>query len=277
LVYSLAWAWVVLPTFASATDYADAEAAFRDGTSKLKKMQYDEARSALEAALRLAPDDAFRLKVNEALVPVYRRLPEAEPMIGAQEFVIRHTPQRVSRSLAARSLTSFLFQRGLLDKRLAQYEDRLTKDPDDLVALSVLTAAYGTVKRNETPKTETAERLEKLERVRSAKQAEKFEAQAAAEPARAAQHWTDAAVAWRDSGDKAKAVAAADRAVQAMPQPDGILLHFHHRRLGEVFADCGRLPQAIEHLEKAVVATTIKGYQDDCRKKLDELRTRQVP
>jgi hypothetical protein len=62
-----------------------------------------------------------------------------------------------------------------------------------------------------------------------------------------------------------------------MPQPDGILLHFHHRRLGEVFADCGCLPQAIEHLEKAVAATTIKGYQDDCRKKLDELRTRQVP
>jgi tetratricopeptide (TPR) repeat protein len=265
------------PDVGRAADYQNADDAFRDGTALARKMQYVEARAPLEAALKLAPDDAFRLKTYEVLVPVYRTLPEAEPMIEAQEFIIGHTEGRVTRSLAARSLTSFLFQRALLDKQLESYEARLKKNADDLVALWMFDAAYRTVKRNDERKVDVGDRLEKLEQALAVKLAEQREKQAAAEPARAAQHLSDAAVAWRDAGDKAKAVAAADASLKAMPQPTSILLHFHHRRLGEVYADCGRMPQALEHLEKAIAATTIKGYQDDCQKRIDELRARQSP
>src|SRR5688572_18341254 len=80
---------------ANAADYKGADAAFRDGTTKLRAMQFDEARPALEAALKVAPDDAFRFKVYQALTQVYRRLPDAAPMIEAQEFMIEHSERHI--------------------------------------------------------------------------------------------------------------------------------------------------------------------------------------
>jgi tetratricopeptide (TPR) repeat protein len=262
---------------ASAEEYADADAAYKAGAAHLRQMQYDEARAPLEAALKLAPDDAFRIKTYQALTPVYRRLPEAEPMITAQEFLIEHAERRTERSLAARGLVSFLFQRGLLDKNVERWEERLKKDADDVVGLSTLTAAYGTVKRQEKDRLdELAPRLAEVEKKRSAAEAERLEKEAAAKPAQAALLWKDAAVAWRDAGNKEKALAAAAEATRALP-PDGILLHFFHRGLGEVYADCGKHADAVAHLEKAIAATAIQGYKDECQARIDKLRTLQVP
>ncbi len=267
----------ISPFTAGGADYKDADAAYRDGVAKLRDMKYDEARTPLEAALDLALDDEFRLKTYDALLRVYRRIPEAGPMIQAQEFVIRHSQRKTERRTAALDLTSFLHQRGLLDKQTELYEQQWKQNPDDLVCLSVLAVVYSRVKRDAAHKDEVTEQWEKAEKGLSLSLAEKLEKEAVASPQKAAQLWKDAAVAWRDAGQKEKAVAAADKAEKAQPQPSGLLEHFFHRHLGEVYADCGKNPKAIEHLQKAVDTTTIKGYQRDCQTRINELRALQVP
>ncbi len=267
---------LMCPVVGRSAEPTEADAAFRDGLVQLKNKNNEAARTAFEGALRLAPDDAFRLKTYEALVQVYRQLPESEPMVTAQEFIIEHTESRPNRSITSRSLTSFLFQRGLLDKQIASYEARLEKNADDLVAVSVLRSAYN-AKRNKPGETEMDERIAKLEAARSAEQAEDFERQAAADPQRAAMHWKDAAVAWRDAGKPDKALAAAEQAEKAGLPNSALLTHFYHRHLGEVYADCGRTAKGIEHLEKAVAATTIQGYQDACQARIQKLRSQNAP
>ena len=43
-------------------------------------------------------------------------------------------------------------------------------------------------------------------------------------------------------------------------------------KAGDVYADGGKYAEAVKHFEKAIDATTIKGYQDTCRKKLEDAR-----
>lgn len=261
---------------AKGADYPNAEAALRDGVQKVQQKKYDEARPALEAALKLAGDDEFRLRVYPPLVVVYRQLPESEPMIQAQEFIIKNSERSVERSQTARSLASFLYQRGLLDKQIQGYEQRLKDNADDIVALSVLVAAYG-AKRDEGRKGEVAAKLVKLEQARSAKLADEFEKQAVAQPQKATWHWKEAAVAWRDAGRKEQALAAAEKAVHSGVLPEGLLLHYYYRHLGEVYADCNQSQKGIDYLEKAIAATAIQGYKDDCQKRIDQVRAQIRP
>ena len=264
------------PVVGRSAEPTEADAAYRDGLVQLKNKNNEAARTAFEGALRLAHDDAFRLKTYDMLVQVYRQLPEAEPMITAHEFILAHTDSRPYRSITARSLGSFLFQRGLLDKQIAVYEARLEKDADDIAAVAVLRVAYNS-KRDKPREAEMADRLAKLEAARAAQYAERIEGRVAAEPQRANEHWKDAAVAWRDAGKTDRALAAAEKAEQAGPPTSHLPLHFYHRHLGEVYADCGRTAKGIEHLEKAVAATTIKGYQDDCQARIQKLRSQNAP
>ena len=269
---------LLLPMVARGESFTTAEAAFSAGVKHLRNKDETAAREALEAALALAQDDAFRLKVYQPLTQVYRQLPEPDKMITAQEFIVRHSDRATERSLTARSLASFLYQRGLLNKHVERYEAALKADADDLVAVSMLAAAFGSIRRDEGRKDEFASRLKKLEQARSATQAAKFEAQATAEPQRAAWHWKEAAVAWRDAGEKDKALAAAAHAELPKTLPDGFgLVHFYHRHLGEVYADCGQPAKAIDHLEKAIAATPIKGYKEDCQKRLNQVKALLQP
>ena len=48
------------------------------------------------------------------------------------------------------------------------------------------------------------------------------------------------------------------------------MVHFWHAQLGDVYAENGKHAEALKHFEKALAATTIQGYQEACRKKIEE-------
>src|SRR5205085_854823 len=102
-----------------------------------------------EAALGLAKVDAQRLKAYQALVPAYRQSSEIDKMLAAQEFIIRHTDRRAGRSIAARDVVSFAFQRGKLDAITERYDAQLQKNPKDPAALSILAAIFTQTKRGD--------------------------------------------------------------------------------------------------------------------------------
>src|SRR5262249_30789865 len=131
-----------------AVDYKSADEALAAAAPLVRARNFAASREPLEAALRLAPDDAFRVKVYEYLMPAYRELPEPDKMVEAAEFVISHSDRKAKRSLESGNLVSFLFQRGKLDDAIAKYEARLKVNPDDVVVLSVLNAAYTHLRRD---------------------------------------------------------------------------------------------------------------------------------
>src|SRR5258708_3245894 len=108
--------WSVACRQASADEtYPSAKAAAAEADKFMQKRDYKSAQAALEAALKLAPDDAYRLRIYNNLMACYRLLPETDNMVEACEFTITKTKENAERSLTASSLTSFMFQRGKLD------------------------------------------------------------------------------------------------------------------------------------------------------------------
>src|SRR5688572_4335497 len=77
---------LIWPSAHLQAQYQTADEAWRAGTKQLAARNYAASQEPLEAALRLAPDDAFRLKVYEALMPAYRQLPEPDKFIEACDF-----------------------------------------------------------------------------------------------------------------------------------------------------------------------------------------------
>ena len=110
LLLSAAVALLAAP--ATAQQFNTFDQAMREGTRLVRDRQFAASQAPLEAALALAPDDAARLKVYQALLPAYRQLPEVDKMLEAQEFILRHSEQRAGRSLASRDVASFVHQRG---------------------------------------------------------------------------------------------------------------------------------------------------------------------
>ena len=120
------------PTKQEKSKYKDAEEAYRAGIGA------DPAKSrlALEEALRLAPDDKFKIKVYRSLTPIYRTLPEIDKMVEALEFILATSDSSAERSLTRSDLLSFVHQRGKVKELAARQEDRLKKIPDDRTALN---------------------------------------------------------------------------------------------------------------------------------------------
>lgn len=95
--------------------FRSAQEAFGVGIAFYNSKNFQAARAPLEAALQMADEDEFRLKVYEALLPAYRAIPEFEPFQTAAEFIITHSPRDAQRSLTRRAFLSFAFNRGQLD------------------------------------------------------------------------------------------------------------------------------------------------------------------
>jgi hypothetical protein len=96
----LACAAILFGSLAQAqTQYRSAEEAWRVGVAFLSTRNYSASREPLEAALQMAPDDKFRLKVYEALLPAYRQLGEVDKFVDACDFLIvaKSSARRVSR------------------------------------------------------------------------------------------------------------------------------------------------------------------------------------
>ena len=253
--------------------YKSFEEAYGAGVRLLRDQQFAAAQAPLEAALKLAADDKSRLKAYQALVPAYRQLPEIDKMLEAQEFVIRHTERRAGRSNAAGDLASFLHQRGKTDAAIARYEAALKADAKDVAALSVLAAIYTRTKRDAQRGEYYTKTLQVLDKYLAGQLAQRLENDAETAPRTAASILKDAATAWLEADDKAKALAAAKKSLASLPEDRGDLLVYYWRRgLGDVFLAAGDPAQAVTQLEAALAATKIDGYRKDTEKQLAEAK-----
>ncbi|MGE0608695.1 MAG: hypothetical protein AB7O62_16490 [Pirellulales bacterium] len=258
-----------------AEEYKTAEDAFRAGARLHNQRDYRAAQAPLEAALALAPNDAYRLKVYNGLVASYRLLPEPEKMIEACEFVMLHTKSFPERSNVSRMLHSFLFNRGLADSQRQRYEAQAEKSPDDVVALSMLVAILSADRKERALAEPFQQRLREVERKQAGELAAESEAAAANSPAEATWHWKEAATRWIQADDKVKALAAANKATALGPDMRSDLLrHFWHRQIGEVYLNAGEFKLAVEQLQQAIDTTTIQGYKDECQKELEEAQAK---
>ena len=255
-----------------AAEYKSFNEALNAGSKLARDKQYTEAQVALEAALKLAANDDERLKAWQALVTPYRQLPEITKMLEAQEFIIAHAEQRARRSIAARDVASFLHQRGQLDAAVTRYEAALQKNPRDLVALNILTVIHKN--KNDREKSGAFEqRLESVNLELAQKVAEKHEAAAAAATATQAWFWKEAALAWLEANDKARALAAAKKSLAAPPEARSGLLTFYWRNgLGEAFLQAGDAKAAITQFEAAAELAPSKNHRDDVEKKMAEAK-----
>lgn len=274
--------------------YATAEEALRVGAAYLSLKEYAKSRPPLEAALRLAPDDEFRVKVYRALLPAYTQSGDWLLKTQALEFIIEKSERDAERSLARTELMGFLRERGKTDAAVKRYEERLQKNPEDAATLCILIEVYARLKNDPRRSAALLERWSKLKtasgeemRVTEAAQlateyvkgkkfkegAELFEKTAARDASLAAWHYKEAAAAWLKAQDKPRALAAAKNAAAAAPEKRSELLtHFWHRGLADVFFETGEYALAIPHYEQALANTKIEGYRKDCEKRLAEAR-----
>ncbi len=256
-----------------ADEYGTADEAYAAGAKLHRAQDYAASQVPFEAALKLAPDDEYKLKVYQALVPAYRLLPEIDKMLVAGEFIIRHSPQKAARSLNSSSLASFLFQRGKLDVAIERYEARLKDDPKDLAALGVLSVIYLRLQRNAERSEPIADSLNAVNREVAQRLAMKHEQAALAAPQLCAWYLKEAAVAWLEAEQPDKALAAAKKSAASPPeQRSEILTHFWHAALGDVFLQTGEPNLAIPQLEAAIANTNVEGYRGACQLKLEQAR-----
>lgn len=278
------------PANAADGKYTNADEAYSIGAVLYNARNFAGSQEPFEAALRLAPDDKYRIKVYRALLGAYRQLPEIDKFVEAVDFIITKSDSVAERSLARTDLLSFVHQRGKTNDLAKRYEAVLAKDDKNVTALYVLSELYADLKLDAKRSAELLERLAKLTAAEgeplnvaaSAKLAQQyvkqgkykegaalFEKIAPLDTGLAAWHWKEAAQAWIKAKDKTKALAAAKASVAAGPEKRGeLLLHFWHRALGQVFVEVGEPGMAIEHFEAAIANTKIDGYIKDCQGEL---------
>src|SRR5262245_28986077 len=172
---SLSLAAISALTAAAQERYKDFDDAFIAGARLVRRGDNAAAMAPLEAALTLAKGDSQRMKAYEALVPGYRQLPEIDKMFAAQEFIIRRTDRKAGRSLAARDVASFLFQRGKLNDGIERYDAQLKQNPKDPAALTILAMIFTQAKRNDPRGPELKKQLDDLDRDLTGQLAERLE------------------------------------------------------------------------------------------------------
>ncbi len=280
-----------------------AEKAWGIGVALYKAKDIEASREPFEAALELAPDNEFRLKVYEALLPVYREIPEFEPFLTASEFIITHSKQDAHQSLTRRALLSFAYNRGQLKSLTERYEERIKKDDKDRTAVYILSEIYTSDDDNAQRSIELIQLLEKLDAVNKKsddepadpvaaakivrekgklagqymkareyeKSAKLYEEIAPLDPATHAWNLKEAAGAWlkNDNKDEARRLALAADEAKAESRNDQ-LAHFFHRNLGDVLLAVGEPEKAADHFKIAIEKTTIEGYVKDTKASLQE-------
>ncbi len=276
------------------SNYASAEEAYRIGTAFLGARENSKSQEPLEAALRLAADDEYKVKVYRALLPVYTIDADWTRKATALEFIIAHSERTAERSLARSELMGFLRQRGKTADAAKRYEAKLKENADDVGTLYILCEFYGRLV-DDPPRAVTM--LERYARIKEqdaegfsvadaadlaaqyvkakqqAKGAALFEKTAERDESLAAWHYKEAAAAWLAAKDKPKALAAAKKSEASKPERRGELLeYFWHRNLADVFLDAGDAVSAIPHYEQAVALTKIDGYRKDSEQRLMDAR-----
>ncbi|MBI2479092.1 MAG: hypothetical protein HYV60_10805 [Planctomycetia bacterium] len=207
--------------------------------------------------------------------------------------LLRHSDSAPHRSLTRRDLLSFVYQRGKLDVQIDRYEADLKSDANELTALYILSETYTRYREDPKRAAELTERLLALgpkdeqidvqtsaqlasQYVRQKKYrdgAELYEAIAPLDESLAAWHWKEAANAWLQADDKARARAAAKKSAASKPEVRSQqLIYYWQRALGDVFLATGEPRAAIGHFEKAIENTKIDGYLNDCKSFLERAK-----
>jgi hypothetical protein len=290
------------------TEFRSAEEAYRVGVAYYNSRNYKASRLPFEAAVRLAKDDAMRLKAYQALLPAYREVPEFEPFQTAAEYIIANSPQSAERSLTRRAFIAFAYNRGQIDNLVQRYEGMLNQEKNNYLAVSMLADLYTDAKRNPQRSIELLKQLEKLEakknpvaadqkstdanKVRVAmekgklaqqyvqardyrKAAKLYEEIAPLDPSTQAWNLKEAASAYLKDGNKREAARLAAAADAAPPESrNDLLVHFFHRNLGDIFMQLNQPKKAVPHFEIALEKTNIEGYVKDTRASLEEAKAK---
>lgn len=279
------------------------EKAWIVGAAFYNARDFESSREPFEAALQLAPDDEFRLKVYGALLPAYREIPEFDPYLAASEFVITHSQQHAQQSLTRRALLSFAYNRGQLKNLIKRYEDRLSKDNKDWTAVYILSEIYSSSDKNPQRAIELIQQLQKLDAERQkpgdkpadpfesakiarqkanlaaqymkAKEYEKsaklYEEIAPLDPTTHAWNLKEAATAWLSDGKKDEALRVVLEADKSEPEArNDLMAHFYHRKLGDILLEVGEPTKAAEHFKIAIEKTKIEGYAKDTKASLQK-------
>lgn len=266
------WFGILALPVATAQEYANYRDARRAAAALLSKKDYAGSRVPLEAALALAATPAERLETNEALMIVYREVREPEKLVTAAEFVLRHSDTVAKRSIVARTLASFYLQNGMLPAAIQRYEDTLTKDESDLIALTVLAVVYQSIDRDPQKAAKIESRLTAVNTDIAKARATELERQASANSPQQAALLKDAALAWLEARDTDRALATAEKSLAAPPETrTEILVYYWRMQLGDVFAACGEKQRAIAQYELSVAAIDNAVLKQQPQKKIDEL------
>ncbi len=267
---------VLLLSLSSLTSWSQDPSAdfFRKGMEAMRGKNYEEAATKFDEALDAAKDPKLKLRAAEALVMAERECKDIEGVISAAEYVIQHTERRVSRSLQARSLTSFLFQNGHLDAAIKRYEDSLKRDADGIVSLTVLVEIYEHTNRKDAKRAEELKRrLDPIEHRLAASRAQQLEALAQQDPKQAAWQWKEAAQVWMEVKDHEKALAAIEASLSAQPENRTPLLSYqYHEGAGDVLNALGNKTRAAEQFELAIKYAPQGILRDNVEKKLKQVK-----
>ncbi len=276
------------------TPYASSAEAYRLAAAFLAQKEYAKSRQPLEAAVKLAPDDADRVKYYRALIPAYTMADDWQLKANALDFIITHAGQSAERSLARTDLLGFVRQRGKTKELVQRYEKRLQQQPDDEVALYILSEAYARLTDEPQKAATLLERMAALKKVageepglqESAQLAEQyvkarkykvgaelFEALAKRDQTLAAWHHKEAGLAWLKAKENTRALAAAKASAASPPeQRSQLLQYFWQRGLADLFTDLGEPALAIPHYEQALAQATIDGYRKETEQRLARAR-----
>ena len=228
----------------------------------------------------MAPDDKFRLKVYEALLPAYRQLGEIDKFVEACDFLIAKSPTAVRSNPSPAALcwgSSSNAASSTSGRPLRRRPEEGSAGPHGPVRAE---RTVQPAKPNPSRAAELIERLAKIDQnsdqpanvlqsanlamqyVKAKKYregAELYETIAPMDQTLAAWHWKDAAAAWLLLGQKDKALAAAKKSDESPPeQRNDLLAHFWHRNLADVFLATGQAKLAIPHYEQAIQKTDIR-------------------
>lgn len=265
--------FVLASLSAVAQEFKSAREARSEANKHLKNKDYAKAQQPLEAALALTPEANYgdRVDIYRALMSSYRLLPEVDKMQEAVEYVQLRGDSAIERRSVGRDFANFIKQRGKADWAVTLYESRLAKDPKDPAALVILTTLYadGTDEKKARGSKLEGE-LKSLDRERAAKKAEALEKSAeTGDPLAAASGYKDAAKAWLEADDKARAKAAVEKSTKAFPEKRSpILGMFWHEGLGDVLMQLDDCANAALHYEEAVALASSAPLKNPLRTKL---------